>query len=537
MTNDESPPETAPLTSDELGDVGESTFKLLCSKGPLIANGAGRDRAGWDFVVQAQAENAPAASLDDRTVLWTSYVQVKAAWKGRRTRVRLSLSAAEMLAKQTEPAFVAALLYDRSDLERFDLYMVEMTGDRLAAILKALREHERNGTRAVNAAHIYITLHERERLRQATGPAIRERLAQAHRGAAPETYATVKGRELKTIGYDERPIRGVMTLYDIDQSGLFDALLGKTTWKSSISGMVETRFGVDLPLSEAPEGMGRIRFSPAPQAACDLVVTSKGGAGRLNFTGDHHHLVLPGSHGLVDRSRFYFPGFTVDQGEGPIVLNTDLSEDTELTLGDWRLFWRLMEALRDRQTAFTLRSPRFSEPLRWAYSSARERFPSDVRANVLVAEAAFDLVQELNLAVGRITMGELASQSKAVMMARHFGRGGRPKLRIAIASVHQGEPDYDRSPQDGVYADFVDLGGQRIGFATRMRLACRDDGGEDVWESTRERRLEVRRIGAREQDFAMFADEAKSLAGVTKLFLGDIDAGFLQGALGDIAEF
>lgn len=537
MTKDHTPSPTALLTSDELGDLGESTFRLLCSRAPLITNTADRDRAGWDFIVQAPAENVPAKSLDDRTVLWTSYVQVKAAWKGRRARVRLSLSAAEMLAKQTEPAFVAVLLFERSDLERYDLYMVEMTGDRLAAIMKALREHERDGARAVNASHTYLALRPEELLRQNSGLAIRERLAKAHRSAAPETYATIKSRELKAIGYDARPVRGVITLHDIDQSGLFDVLLGKRSWRANLSDFVETRFGVDLPMRGAPEGMGRVRFSPIPQAVGDLVVTSKGIQGRLSVAGDHHHLVLPGPRGLVSRSRFCFPGFAIEHADGPVLLETTQTDETAMTLSDWRRFWRLMDSLRNHRTNFTLRSPKFSAPLQWHYSAAPEQVPSNVGNGLMVVEAACDLADELNLDVGPIKMRELAAQSKAVLLARHFGISRRPKLQISINSVHENEPDYDRSPQEGVYVDFFDIGGQRIGFAVKARLVCHTQGGEDIWETSKERRLEIRRIGFAETDFAAFTDEAKSLAEVTKLFLGDIDDGFLRGALGEIAEF
>jgi hypothetical protein len=208
-----------------------------------------------------------------------------------------------------------------------------------------------------------------------------------------------------------------------------------------------------------------------------------------------------------------------------------------MPLSDWRRFWRLMESLRDNRTNFTLRSPRFSSPATWRFSPSPDKFPSDLWESAAVVEAAYGLTEELNLTAAPISMTELLQWSKPLMMARHFGTGGRRRLRISIGSVHQNAADYDRAPQEGVYVDFFDLGGQRVGFAVMTRLTCRDHGGEEIWESTKERRLEIRRIGPSEEDFAAFAEEAKALGGTARLFLGDVDDGFLRRALGDIAEF
>jgi len=71
MSEAESTPKET-LNSDDLGEVGETEFHALAAKGPMIVNKAVRDRAGWDFVVQAAAENAAATTLDERHIHWTS---------------------------------------------------------------------------------------------------------------------------------------------------------------------------------------------------------------------------------------------------------------------------------------------------------------------------------------------------------------------------------------------------------------------------------------------------------------------------------
>lgn len=538
MSEDEQPqPEL--LGSDDLGEVGETEFHSLAAKAPLIVNEAIRDRAGWDFVVQAPAENPPDATLDDREVLWTSYIQVKATWNDRKPSIRLSLSAAEKLAKHKAATFIAVLLYDRVTRDCTGLYLVELTGNRLAMILKALREHQSQGARSTNETPIYVHLRADERLGEIEGPAIRDRLARAHRRAGPDGYPAMKTRELKTIGWGEERLRGVITLHDVDQGALFDVLLGKRSWKATLSDFVETRFDIALPARNAPSGLGNVRFTPAPQAQCELVVSWKGSGGRLSFNGDHHHLTLPGPKGLESRSRLCFAGFTVEYGEGRVRLQTTTSETPapRMTLMDWRRFWRLMEAFRHQRADFVLRSPLFKTPVMWSYAAAPDEIASDVGQTLMAVKAAGDLDEDLDLRLGAIRMEEIAPWAKGIVMARHFGMPGKPHFTFTISSRCSGDAGHDRSPQDGVYIDFIDLGEHRVAFAIRLRMVCKPEDDEDVWASSRAHRVDVRRIDRSEEAFAAFTEEAKTLAGLDKIFLGDIDEDFLRRALGDISEF
>ena len=51
------------LTSEELGDAGESKFKLLCIHAKLVCNTSSRDLTGWDFIVELP--NPPAGAPND----------------------------------------------------------------------------------------------------------------------------------------------------------------------------------------------------------------------------------------------------------------------------------------------------------------------------------------------------------------------------------------------------------------------------------------------------------------------------------------
>lgn len=535
--HDDFPP--APLNSDDLGDVGENEFHALASKGPLTVNKATRDRSGWDFLVQGPAENATDTPLDDREVLWTTFIQVKAAWNDRKPSVRVSLAAAEKLAKHRAATFIAILLFDRRSRACTALYMVELTGDRLAMILKALREHQREALKLANDSSIHLHPRPDERLSEISGPAIRERLSKAHRAVSPDGYEAFKTRELKTIGWADDRLRGVITLHDIDQKGLIDVLLGRRAWRASLSGFVERRFEIDLPAMRAPTGEGDIRFSPVPQATSELEVSWKGSGGVLVFSGDHHRVVLPGAKGLESHSRMVFGGFTINHGDGRVRLETGAidAHAPRMMLADWRRVWRMLDALRCHRTEFRVRSPLFQAPLTWSYPADPAAVTADIGQALMAVEAARDLEEQLDLRLGPILMEEIAPWAKGIVMARHFGMAGRPHFTFTIESRHADDPDYDRSPQDGVYVDFVDLGDKRVAFAVRLRMVCETKHGEDVWSSSRARRLDLRRIDKTPEAFKNFVEGAKMLAGLDKVFLGETDDEFLRQALGEIAAF
>lgn len=542
MLDDDNPP-PSDLTSDELGELGEAEFQRLSALGQLTANKAVRDRAGWDFLVHAPAEDTADATLDERTILWTSYVQVKAAWSGRRRRVRLTLSAAEKLAKHHDATFVAAFLYDRTDPTQYDLYMVELTGPRLAQIMKDLRVLQRDGGRAINETHVYLHLKDEERLPVPSGQAVRERLAKAHRAAGASGYSVMKTHELATIGFSELRGRGVVTLHDIDHSSLFNVLLGKQTWKASLSHFVETRFDIDLPMRDAPSGVGLVKFSPKPQASCQLTVTSKGLKGQLTFTGGHHKVTLPGPSGLETRSLCCFNGFDIERAGGRIRMDsvaTDTRQAT-YTLGEWRRFWRLFAACRNHSTIYTLRSPLFDKPVNWTFAAKPGEIPEEVSNTLIAVEALCDLADELDLTVGPTAMESITRDAKAVVMARHFGVPGRQSLVFKLPTTETLKPGYERVPLKGVFVDFFDIATHRVAVAVQVTMAYAgetdENTGEDLWESQKPRRLAVRTIGRSEAEFAAFTEEAKTLARRDRLFLGDIDDDFLQSALGSAKPF
>lgn len=541
MTNRSgTPPPPALLTPDELGEKGQTKFQDLCTDVGLIVNGSSRDRAGWDFIVQLPADAEPNASLDKRAPLWTTYVQVKAAWRGKRARIRLSLSAAELLAKQLEPAFIAALTFNRNDLEDYDVYLIELSDENLATILKALRKAERDGARAINEVHIHLSLKAADRLSAPSGAAIKERLGQAHRAAGAKPYAVKKAGQLQSIGYDEGRLRGSISFHDVDVPNLLDVLLGARSCTVSFSDMVERRFGIDLPYQGFPVGNGTITFGPTPLASCELSVESRALKRRLTFNGEFFHAALPGPSSLLWKSKFDFGAFAVERTHDHHFKLTAKLSAVDERLGDlavWTNFHRMLRALSTETVKYVLRSPALPKPIRWHYPPSKNVLPADFDARLMLFEALTDISRELECGPWQTSPKSVFEQQRSILVARGFGMVAERPIRIALPSRKEGTAEYDRTPQESLYVDVVDIGSKRVAFASQVVLAPGEVDGRDLWETSQPTPIDMRLIDTSPEAFAEFLEAAKAVSGIDNVLLGDHDAEFFVRALGPVREF
>jgi hypothetical protein len=125
------------LSSDPLGAKGESRFQEICEDAGLICNKSTRDRAGWDFIVEFQFEDAEGGSLDSRAVPLSCHVQAKTLLT-RSDRFKARLSAAERLAKELKPAFIYVFKVDGTQFT--EAYLIHIMDRTLEKILRRLRE-------------------------------------------------------------------------------------------------------------------------------------------------------------------------------------------------------------------------------------------------------------------------------------------------------------------------------------------------------------------------------------------------------------
>ena len=128
------------IGADDLGAVGEAHFERLCATAGLVANKSGRDKMGWDYVVE-RAPDEPGPALDKRRPFPLCRVQVKTVWQRDGGRVALKLSAAERLAKPEDPAFVVAFEAEdgADDVKIVSASLIHVAGDDLSRVLERLR--------------------------------------------------------------------------------------------------------------------------------------------------------------------------------------------------------------------------------------------------------------------------------------------------------------------------------------------------------------------------------------------------------------
>lgn len=260
------------LPSDELGEKGESRFKELCADAQLICNKSDRDRAGWDFVVDFPFDPDRSTSFDKRGTPLSCHVQLKTIYNTTRS-AKLPLHMAERLAKELKPTFVAVFkVSQRRTVD--ELYLIHISDDRLAAILKRLRKAELEPDRPLNKQFINFIPRANERL----GVDGLELKAAIEKACGPDMhkYSAAKRDQLERLGFDSRPVTMQMTFHAKSAEEMSDILLGlRSLVPVTDMSTQETRFGITLPHLGPTEAT--VTIQPHPLEHCKLLFKSSDG--------------------------------------------------------------------------------------------------------------------------------------------------------------------------------------------------------------------------------------------------------------------
>ncbi|WP_296815601.1 hypothetical protein [Brevundimonas sp.] len=256
-----------PLSNDDLGEKGEKRFGELCADAGLTANAVTRDRAGFDYIVDFRFDDST-KNLDSRPPPPSVRVQVKTHWADG-DEVRLRLSAAEQLIKHPGPSFICALAVNsNADLQFSRMNVIHCRGEIVERVLRRLREAEVRGEKP-NKIWLRVKPSDFSSDRPVHHAELRRCLEDAC-ALSPLAYLKEKDRELNTVGFAP----GAREL-KVDFSGtpddITDAFLGLRPIDVSAVSESLTRFGITLPLADAPTGPGVMRFQPAPEK-CEVSV-------------------------------------------------------------------------------------------------------------------------------------------------------------------------------------------------------------------------------------------------------------------------
>lgn len=250
-----------PLNSDELGEKGEAEFALFCANDELICNKVGRDRAGWDFIVEFPLEaESEGVFLDQRPQPPDCRAQVKAVWSDTKY-ISLRLSSAERLAKLVAPAAIFVIVIDNR-LKVQELYCIHIMDDALSQILKKIRTCQKNGRTLINREKIrlnYVALGERI---EASGISIRNAIKNLCRGSRSE-YNHRKLSQIETLGVIGNRFEISFTFKPESEQDHFDFTMGLKNIKVTDFLATEIRWGIALPLEQQAEA--EISIKPNPQ--------------------------------------------------------------------------------------------------------------------------------------------------------------------------------------------------------------------------------------------------------------------------------
>lgn len=319
------------LTSDELGEAGETLFANLCVRAGLTCNKSNRDRTGWDFVVEFPLPGPDAGALDARLPT-ACVVQLKStAGAGA---VKLSLSAVERLAKDPRPAFIVVLRLAPSGEARTG-HLIHLLGPALGRVLHRLRTAHAQGRFDLNK--LTLTFDPAKfGTRFAPSP---EGLAQALRHACGEdraAYGVEKQRQLEELGYEHGGLEAEALFWVESADHLSEVVLGLQPLKPEQLRAFDTRFGIRLPyVGAALNGLAELRIEPPSVGRCTVSIRGPGLSPAAVF--DAEMLAgLPATAGEGTWLLLRHPDFTLKFSAVAAVFNsTDRFDSTPRTLSAW----------------------------------------------------------------------------------------------------------------------------------------------------------------------------------------------------------
>jgi hypothetical protein len=263
------------LESERIGLIGEQQFQLLCAQAGLICNKSTVDVMGWDYIVEFPAEYfRDGASLDQRQAKAVR-VQLKSTLGRTSSRVRLSLSSVDRLAKDAHPSVIVVFRITQEGQLQSG-YLVHLIGDELGKVLKRLRLAESQEAYDINNTNISYNYEKVGTRFEPTPKGMCESLTAVCRENTA-AYTLEKQRQLAELGY-ERGRFEAEAIADIEgPQHLSNVLLGLTPIKPKQLRVFDTRFGIRLPYQGTLfDDLGELVLTPPSLGACVVSVRGAG---------------------------------------------------------------------------------------------------------------------------------------------------------------------------------------------------------------------------------------------------------------------
>ncbi|KAE8759633.1 hypothetical protein FSO04_12055 [Paraburkholderia madseniana] len=348
------------IDQQALGNKGEQRFGELCADTGLTFNKATLDLAGWDFIVNSDVDDTQAVSLDRRRTPFSCYVQVKTIWDTSRS-VKLKLNMAERLGIEAIPSFICVFRVNR-DRQFTDAFVIHVADDRLAAILKKLREAQADMDGVpLNKKFISFTPRGTERI-DLTGIALREAFIH-HIGPDFHSYIDKKREQRETLGFEGKPFQMSVVFENLSASELLDAFLGLTR-EVPVSSLevVETRF--EIPLPEGEPTTAKITIKPQPFDTCSITIRHGKRGWPAVFAGEIFNTPKVGSRqrSLIRSELFMIVVDRSTESGGKLRFEFSI-EGKNCTASKWADYWRMLSAFRSGEGVVEIKPESMPVPL------------------------------------------------------------------------------------------------------------------------------------------------------------------------------
>ncbi|WP_316200655.1 MULTISPECIES: hypothetical protein [unclassified Bradyrhizobium] len=257
------------LKSEQIGRIGERQFELLCERAGLFCNKSSVDVMGWDFIVEFPMESIEqGVTLDQRPARGVR-IQLKSTLGRSGSRIRLSLSAIDRLAKDAHPAVIVVFRM-KSNGELQSGYLVHLIGDELARVLRRLRVAEAHRAHDINHADIGYDFEKAGRRFEPTPAGLLEALTLVCQ-QSPAAYTVEKQRQLAELGYEQGRFTAEALIRLEGPDHLNDLLLGLVPLKPHQLQVFDNRFGIRLPYQGMLfDDLDELRLIPPTLGSCDV---------------------------------------------------------------------------------------------------------------------------------------------------------------------------------------------------------------------------------------------------------------------------
>lgn len=504
----------------EMGTLGENEFGNLCLKARLKVSTPIPDLTGKDKLVEFPFERLESGfSYDTRPGHRSCYVQIKTIL-AKNGAIKISLSVAEMLAKDPKPTFIFVLRMN--DQKGFnDASLIHFDERVLTLVLKRLRLEASKSTTNLNdkMLSLPITIGQKlpidaNELRLALDAAI---------GKDMHVYAQRKDDLLKTLGYDNFRHKINVTFASMTQMELVDGFLGLGEMRVERFQSFERRFDILLPsksiITDSDTlNFQTLKFTPEASDYARLTLRSKDGKRTASIGGELFRANLPGMplEALKIVIKTDFLTFSIQ----PSTVSFESNEvDKFLPLEVWLETYRAWQICREGDAEIELHFTKENSTVTLGKVSARET-PDEAETAWLtgairIVEAAIELRKLSGTSGEKFEINRLLNQGQEIVTTWHLISGYNKPNEISFAIDQHEAMVMERQPL--LFVSAVLIGDEVHAYALRATVTPRSEGHSIRLKATEIEHLTIRLLGAEPiSEYARFVDE---MIRVTKISL------------------